>query len=85
MVLIKGVDEVCFEYVPSLSGCSDASRASLVWIGDAEDRPTYVGQATKVQINAKMDAALWDFVKTKYMDEKMFRALVSKIWHQFLV
>ena len=80
-VLQEGVDEVSFEYVPALEGEKAEEgilpRASLVWVGEAEDRPRYFGQDTGVQLTAKMDSALWAFVREKQMDEKMFRALVK--------
>ncbi len=93
--LTAGVDEVCFEYVPGLlspeersesrsSERSVAGRASLVWIGDSDDRPRYFGQATTTQLTAKMDSALWTYVRGKQMDEKMFRALVRRFYLDFI-
>ena len=84
---------MCFEYVPALlsdeersecvlsadAGAAPADgRASLVWVGDPDDRPRYLpGQATGTQLTAKMDSALWTFAREKRMDERMFRALVE--------
>ena len=74
----SGADELFFEYTPALSSPdSGGSFASLAWVGEGGDRPRYLGQETRPQLTAKMDSALWAFVRAKHMDEKMFRALVS--------
>jgi hypothetical protein len=44
-------------------------------------RPMYVGQASKPILTPKMDSLLWAFVKSKGMDEKMFRALVRLAYY----
>ena len=79
--LVYFSDEVCFE-VHQVFGKDeqaglDVPKASLLWLGDQNSRPKYLGQSTKALINAEMDEALWKFVKEKKMDEKMFRALVE--------
>ena len=74
-------DEVCFEIHPIFDKNEhqnqEVPQASLVWLGNDEDRPTYNGRETIPVMNAQLDEKLWAFVKTKQMDEKMFRALVS--------
>ena len=72
-------EEVMFEFHPVFerSDGSDIQKASLVWLGDEESRPVYIGQGSRPNITPKMDSVLWDFVKTKNMDQKMFRALVE--------
>ena len=57
--------------------CRDVPQTSLVWLGDESCRPKFVGQSTKPVITEQMDADLWDFVATKKMDVKMFKALVE--------
>merc|ERR1712111_283502 len=74
-------DEVCFE-VHQVFGKEEQAglevpKASLLWLGDQNSRPKYLGQSTKSVINVEMDEPLWKFVKEKKMDEKMFRALVE--------
>ena len=57
----------------------DLPCASLVWLGDADARPVYHGQASRPTMTPKMDAQLWEeFMPNKKMDRKMFLALVSK-------
>ena len=73
-------DEVSFEIHPVYAKIEhqnlDAPQASLVWLGDHQARPKYCAQETSPIMTAQMDSDLWKFVKTKKMDEKMFRALV---------
>jgi len=74
-------EEVCFEYSPVFVDAGDqngARRAVLVWLGDPDDRPCYVGISHRPHVTAKMDSSLWTFARAKNMDEKMFRALVSE-------
>ena len=56
---------------------NELPSVSLAWIGDSEDRPLYLGAASRSRITPKMDSELWTFVKSKGMDEKMFRAMVE--------
>ena len=86
-------DIVHFEFHPVfeksralVGGAIVLPRASLLWLGDDDSRPSYHGPATRPTITPKMDAQLWEFVQKKNMDQKMFRALVcfksgrTKIW-----
>lgn len=75
-------DEITFEIQPVFDQNDDQSpgsmpKANLVWVGDQDYRPCYQGQGIKPVINANMDSNLWNFVRSKDMDEKMFRALVE--------
>jgi len=74
-------EEVLFEFHPVFEKwgreTSDLQRASLVWLGGEKSRPTYMGQGSRPNITPDMDSALWEFVKSKGMDQKMFRALVE--------
>ena len=78
-------EKVLFEYNPSLDTNRNDGRpasypeASLVWLGNVDDRPVYVGRSTQVNITPNMDSSLWSFVASKKMDEKMFRAMVCEV------
>lgn len=73
--------EVCFEIHPVFAKeehmCQDVAQTSLVWLGEESSRPKFAGQSIKPVITEQMDADLWDFVATKKMDVKMFKALVE--------
>lgn len=64
---------VCVEYSPMCDG----SEPSLVWLATPEDRPYYQNAGNRSVISAGMDQRLWEFVKSKNMDAKMFRAVVD--------
>lgn len=75
-------DEVHFEFHPVFEksdqeSVHDLPKASLVWLGQEDARPNYLGQGSTPVITAKMDSLLWQHVRSKNMDEKMFRALVE--------
>ena len=78
-------DEVCFEIHPVYAKNEhqnfDGPQASVVWLGTVNERPKYVGLETTPAINAQIDEKLWEFVKSKKMDEKMFRALVNHFFY----
>ena len=80
-------DEVCFEIHPVYAKNEhqnfDGPQASVVWLGTVNERPKYVGLETTPVINAQIDEKLWEFVKSKKMDEKMFRALVIIYFNHF--
>ena len=57
--------------------CRDVPQTSLVWLGDESCRPKFSGQSTKPVMTEQMDADLWEFVASKKMDVKMFKALVE--------
>jgi hypothetical protein len=81
LICVHFSEEVCFEihpvYAKDHHQHHNVPRASLVWLGGDGGRPNYLGQNTAPIINSQMDADLWKFVRSKQMDEKMFRALVS--------
>jgi len=52
-------------------------KASLVWLGDYASRPYYFGQGTKPVVASHHFENLWKFAKSKNMDEKLFKAVVS--------
>ena len=80
-------DEVCFEIHPVYAKNEhqnfDGPQASVVWLGSVNERPKYAGLETTPVINAQIDEKLWEFVKSKKMDEKMFRALVIIYFNHF--
>ena len=74
-------EEVCFEIHPVFAKedhlCRDVPQTSLVWLGDPACRPKFSGLSPKPIMTEQMDADLWEFVSSKQMDVKMFKALVE--------
>ena len=75
-------EEVCFEihrvFAKEDHLAKDVPQASLVWLGDESSRPKYAGgQNTTPMMTEAMDEKLWEFVGSKQMDVKMFKALVE--------
>ena len=81
--LLLPTEHVMFEFHPVFDKWerdgSDLQRAAIAWLGDEESRPYYIGQGSWPAITPKMDSMLWEYVKTKNMDQKMFRALVRSV------
>ena len=60
-----------------VSGIMEMPEASLVWFGDENSRPFYIGPGTQPEISPRMDSLLNNFLRLKNMDTKMFTSLIQ--------